>query len=471
VCYKENNANVWKFAEMGQQSIFAPATPACHNVFTLKINTLKPVSTPAGLTFWSACLLVISMVLSPFLLSISMWGLAAAALWHTADTFRQQTPGGSLRQWSLWQKAVVLSFVQLWQKPALAALSLLLLVPAISIFWSDDPGYWLRVTRVRLPFLVLPWAFANLPVLSPRQYRQVLYLLVWFMVLACVGVGINFMLHYDAIMDGLGRGQPVPVPRQHVRFSLVLATAIVAGAWLWCDGYYQRFRRERYALLAAVAFLFVFIHVLSVRGGLAVLYTALMVSVVWYIRETKKWAVGIVGLLCLGLLLWAAVVNIPSLRQRVAYMRYDWERYKANDGQAYSDAERWVSLEVGYQIWQDNPLLGTGAGDLMEQVKAVSKAQFPEYAREPKLPHNQWLHIMASTGIVGLLLSLAAFLIPVFQAGNRSNYLYITFQCMAFVTFIIECTIENAIGVSWYLFYTLWFVQGRWHSPENTSHG
>lgn len=440
-----------------------PSAHVCHNIFTLKINVLKPVNTPTGLMFWSACLLVVSMVLSPFLLSISMWGLVAAALWQVAETLRQEQQAASLRSTRIWLLALVRSFKNLWERRTLAVMVLLLLVPALSIVWSEDLGYWLRVTRVRLPFLILPWAFANLPKLSSKEHQQVLYLLVWFMVLACIGVGINFLLHYDAVMTGLGRGQPIPVPRQHVRFSLVLATAIVAGSWLWQQRFFIKFPWERKALAVAVTFLFLFIHILSVRGGLAVLYAAIVVSVVWYVWQTKRWLAGAVALVSLAFLLWGAVEVIPSLRQRVAYMKYDWERYKANDGEAYSDAGRWVSLKVGYQIWRANPVLGTGAGDLMNTVKRVTAEQFPDYTAFPKLPHNQWLHIMASTGIIGLLLSMAAFFIPVFFRKNRTKYLFTIFQIMVLVTFIIECTVENAIGVSWYLFYTLWFASMNEH--------
>ncbi len=408
--------------------------------------------------FSSACLMVVSMVLSPFLLSISMWGMAAAAWWHVMDTVRAESTSVVRRSGAVWALAVVRSFKNLWKNRELSVLTLLLLAPAVSIFWSEDWGYWLRVTRVRLPFLVLPWVFVNVPRLRQSDYQRVLYLLVWFMVVACVCVGANFLLHYDAVMEGLGRGQPIPVPRQHVRFSLVLATAIVAGVWLWRRRFRLKYRWEQPALAAAVVFLFLFIHVLSVRGGLAVLYMALVVSVVWYGWHTRRWATGLLILGALVALLWGGINVIPSLQQRVAYMRYDWARYKANDGALYSDAARWTSLKVGYRIWKENPILGTGAGDLLSEVKRVAAADYPDYAKDPKLPHNQWIHTMASTGLLGLLLSMLAFLTPFFAHKYRANYLFTAFQAMAFVTFIIECTIENAIGVSWYLFYTLWFA-------------
>ncbi|MEN9415377.1 MAG: hypothetical protein RLZ62_1681, partial [Bacteroidota bacterium] len=326
-----------------------------------------------------------------------------------------------------------------------------------SLVWSDDWGYWLRVTRVRLPFLVLPLTFASLPELPERRYKLALYILVWFMVLLCIGAGVNFMMHYDEILTGLGRGQPVPVPRQHVRFSLILATTIMAGGWLWKDRFTVKYQWERGLLGGAVIFLFLFIHVLSVRGGLAVLYAALFFTVTWYIVRTRRWVAGIAAAALMTGGLWMAVENIPSLRMRVAYMRYDWLQYQSDNGASYSDSGRWVSLKTGWKIWQEHPVLGTGAGDLQQEVRRVTTELYPDYAITPLLPHNQWIHILASTGILGLLLSIPGFFALFARKENRSNYLLLTFYAMAFLTFLIECTIENAIGVAWFLFFPLWF--------------
>lgn len=424
------------------------------NLDTMNSQWYKFIKTPADLMFWSACLLLGSMPTSPFLLSVGMWGLAAAALWNIAGRLPDKPRFSSLLTWV---RALGVSFINLYRQKELLLVTLLLLAPALSLLWSDDQDYWLRVTRVRLPFLVLPLTFASLPELSERRYKMALYILVWFMVLLCIGVGINFLIHYDEILTGLGRGQPVPVPRQHVRFSLILATTIITGGWLWNDRFTVRYQWERGLLGGAVIFLFLFIHVLSVRGGLAVLYAALLFTVIWYVVRTRRWAMGLSAVVLMGAGLWVAIENIPSLRMRVAYMRYDWLQYQSDSGASYSDSERWVSLKTGWKIWQQHPVQGVGAGDLQQEVRRVTTEMFPGYAAAPLLPHNQWIHILASTGIIGLLLSIPGFLGLFLKRRNRSDYLLLTFYTMAFLTFLIECTIENAVGVAWFLFFPLWF--------------
>lgn len=423
---------------------------------------LKPFSTPSGLAFWSANLLVVSMVVSPFLLSVGMWGMVFASWWQVSQQLSEKKGLRSawvcLRSARSWWEVLRDSFVRLFRRPELSALTCLLLVPVLSFFWSQDVAYWLRWVQISLPFLVLPWAFANLPTLSDRAWKSVLYLFFWFMVGLCIGIGVNFYLHYAVILEGLGRGNPIPVPRSHVRFSLILATAIVIGAWLWHSGFWFKKPWERPILAISVLFLFVFIHVLSVRGGILALYIALLFGLFWYVWKHRKWGRGFAYMVLLLGTIWVAITYIPSLNKRVAYMKYDWERFVKNDGgESYSDAGRWVSMQVGWQVWKQNPLLGTGVGDLRAETARVTAEKFPLYSQEAHLPHNQFVFILASTGLLGLALSLYAFG-RIFYAG-RGNLLFLLLQVMAFSSFVIECTIQNAIGVAWFLFYTLWFLQ------------
>jgi len=236
-----------------------------------------------------------------------MWFLVFAAWWHTAETLQS-----SLRSPQTWWAVLKVSFVRLLARKELAALSLLLLVPALSFFWSDDKAYWLRLVQTRLPFLVLPWTFANLPTLSERQWKTVLYLLVWFMAGLCVAIGVNFLWHFDAIIEGLGRGNPVPVPRSHVRFSLILATTILSGGWLWQQGFWLWRSWERKILAFGVVFLFVFIHILSVRSGLFSLYAALLFALVRYVWLSKRWLAGFAAFSVLVGGLWIASETVPA---------------------------------------------------------------------------------------------------------------------------------------------------------------
>lgn len=438
-----------------QKNQKAPAYPIVLTDNYLEIEAARSERRlgPAELAFGSACLLVLTEIISPFLLSISMWGLVFSALWQCVETAQQKQPPGANKWWG----GLRLAFQNFSRQPVLLALALLLAVPALSYFWSVNIPFWAERVRVRTPFFVLPFAFANLPVLTQRQYKLVLYLLVWTMVVLCIGVGIHFLLNFDNIIDDLQHGRPVPVPRNHIRFNLLVVTAIFSGGWLWAKGFWWRSPKERWALAAAVLFLFAFLHVLSVRSGIVAMYAVLLYTAGWLVWQTRRWkiALAVAALVLAGPFI--ALKTLPSLQQRLGYMRYDWEQYKKNAGSHYSDSERFVSLSAGLKIWRESPLLGAGAGDLPMEVQRIVNDDFPQYTLEPKLPHNQFLYILASTGLLGLVLSFFAFFAPLSMRQNRRFYPLVAFQVMVFVSFLVEYTIETAIGVAFYLFYTLWF--------------
>lgn len=401
-------------------------------------------TTPSDLTIAAAMLLSVSMIFSPFLLSVGMWLIVVAVLWEIKRVGRSF--GASI------QKLV--------DHRAFLMITLLFWVFALSFFWSEDKGFWLARTRIRIPFLVLPWAFANLPVLGFRRYAALIYVFVLILLLFTAGSLLNFALDPDTILSGLGEGQPVPVPRNHIRFSLMIVLAIVSGGWLVGKADYWSSRMERNWFAGALVFLFLAVHVLSVRSALIALYAALGFSVFRFLFLTKNWKVGILALVLLVLAPVIALNTVGSLKQRIAYMLYDWQHFRsAEGGESYSDSERFISLDVGARIWLDNKVMGVGVGDLEQETQRYTSNFHPFYAETPKLPHNQFIYILAGTGLIGLMISLLALLYPLTIATYRKFYLFIVFQVIVFVSFLVEYTLETSIGAAFYLFYMLWWMR------------
>jgi O-antigen ligase len=421
---------------------------------------------PAQLVQFSALLMVFSLVFSPFLLSISMWLLVFSGLWEAGRADQRAyarahiSVSGTLRHF----------FAQWSSRPELMLLALLFAVVALSGLWSDNTGYWLTRTRVRLPFIVLPLAFANLPILSDRAYKGVAYLAFWVVVLANFGTTLYFLANHDAILEVLGRGQPVPVPGNHIRFSLMGAACTMMGIWLLAEAFVLRYAWERKLMVGGILALIAMMHILAVRSGLVALYAGLLFSAGWLVIHHRKWVYGLVMAALLVTLPVLAWQTMPSIRQRVEYMVRDWHEYRAGRGNNYSDAQRWVSFETGIAIWQANPWLGVGTGDLPAAVQAHLEQTHPAFAQQPKLPHNQFIYVLAATGILGLTLSLAGLLAPWFLGTRPNPYMFWVMQLMVWMSFLVEYTLETAAGVAFCLFFTLWpLLHTKAHPAENSA--
>lgn len=389
---------------------------------------------------------MVSMVFShEFVLSQAMILLAALALFERRPGF----PWLGLRR-RLWENT------ESWRRytPNLMIAIPFLLV-LVSGFWSSDFSYTLERLRIKLPFLVLPWAFAGIPRFSRKEYRLVLYFLIGLMALACLYVGFNYLLNFDQINQLIGMGKTIPTPSNHIRFSLVLCFAILSGIYLLREGAVLRYSWERRVLVLVTVFLFVFIHMLSVRSGLLALYAALFVWLLRYVVLTRRWAVTAVAAGLLFLLPAAAYQVFPSLRAKIAYARWDILQHRQGAGANYSDSDRLTSLEVGWKVAKEAPVFGVGAGDLKREVtEEYAEGNYQE-AQIQKMPHNQLLTILAGTGIAGLAVFLAGFFHPLFYRKNYRDFLFLGLHAVVFLSFMMENTIENNFGVSFFLLFLL----------------
>ena len=211
-------------------------------------------------------------------------------------------------------------------------------------------------------------------------------------------------------------------------------------------------------------FLFAFLHVLSVRSGLASLYFALLALGAWFVFVKKRYLLGLAGIAAVMALPVFAYFTVPSFKAKLNYARWDYRQFQQGSGADYPDAERFTSILIGLDIGREHPWFGIGAGDLDRAVKEkyASKA-YGNY--QLRMPHNQFVTIFAGTGLVGLVLFLLAIFYPLFYHKNYRNPLFLALYAVVFSSYFVENTIENNFGVSLSLFFLLvglrYFAEGE----------
>ena len=390
---------------------------------------------------------LVSMVLSAeFVLSVSMIALLLLAL------FELRIEGPKVRL--IWRRTLRENFKKYWGYRAWPAVSVPILIVFISAFWSGDIDYTLARLRIKLPFLILPFAFASMPPLRKKEILTILYFLLASMTAISLYVLIDFLVNFDEVMALIGRGGHLPTPSNHIRFSLTLALAIIGGGALWLENFHFRHRSERWFIGGMTLFLFAFIHILSVRSGIVALYVALVTLGGYYIFIKKKYLAGLAGIAAIVAMPVVAYQTVPSFKLKVDYARWDFMQFQKGIGGQYPDSERLISIRTGVDIGLENPLLGVGAGDLKREMKKIYDT---EHAGKYhfRMPHNQLVSIFAGTGGLGLLAFLTAFFFPLFYKKNYRQPLFLALHAIVFTSFMMENTIENNFGVSMYLFFLL----------------
>ena len=348
------------------------------------------------------------------------------------------------------------TFTKFFQRKELVALTLFFWIVVFSGFYSADKPNWLNWVRIKLPFALLPLAFAAIEKPDSRKFIILLYsFMLVFFVSSCVIIGYYF-LHFQTITESFYKGQAIPVKYGHIRYSLMLAFSFFCSSYLLSTGSFLWSKRERWLQAGYLIFAFIVLHILSVRSGLIALYLGLFYLAVYQLIVNKKIILGLALTFALAATPMAAYYAVPSFHNKLLYMLYDLGSYADGNINENSDGLRLLSMKVGIEVWKQNKLLGVGAGDLQAETAKIYDRDYPQINPAiRRLPHNQFIWVLATTGVVGLGLFLFAFLFPLFLNGSYKYWLIAIFHIMLFSSFFTEDTLEEQIGTGFYIIFLL----------------
>jgi len=387
---------------------------------------------------------VTGMVFSPFLQSFTLLMLGAVALFYFFFKTKDQ-------------KEVWKSYVG---KSGLWIFGFIFLEVAIGVFTATDWHDMLERIRLRIPFIGLPFAFFLLPGLTPSFYRNWWLVILIFLNLVAFGVTIHYIFNQEEIQLLLKQGKAMPTPANHIRYALLQVIAFIASVywgWVHSEQISSKFILRFYRFSAFM--LFLFIHFLAVRSGLFSLYFILISFGIPYLIKKSAYISLLIFLAGVIFIPFIGIKLIPSLKQKMGYVYYDIDMFfkgKATDH--LSDASRLISWKLGLELFKENPVFGVGAGNIKLRMNELYQKDYPAFKKK-LTPHNQFIMVLASSGIIGLILFCIGFFIPLMYEKNYQDAFTLAVYLSFFASFWVEATFENAMGVAIFLFFILLHIK------------
>ncbi|MEO1433933.1 MAG: O-antigen ligase family protein [Bacteroidota bacterium] len=388
------------------------------------------------LVLGSLLLILAALPGSKYLLSVGMIGLLVLALIHPN---RQKHWQGFLAY-----------------RPFVTVTGIFALF-AISGLWSSDMDYFIGRLRIMLPFLILPFAVASIPDLSRKRLLALFYFFFGAISFSAVLVFIHYLLNYEVINDAIRQSRTMPTPCNHIRYSLMIAFSILIGIQLIRERFFLWRSWERWLIGLFTLFLLVFLHVLSVRSGLVAFYAALALWGVILILQKGKWWQVVLFASFMVALPFAAYQTIPGFKNKVDLTRWNYLMFKEGNIKNYSDTQRLYSYGVAFQLMEEHPVLGVGLGDVKQEVYDIYEEKYVQLHK--MLPHNQYLYVLTATGILGFLIFLFLLLYPIFYRKNFTRPLFLAFNLIILMSFMVENTLGTSTGVGFYLIFLLLCLQ------------
>ncbi len=269
-----------------------------------------------------------------------------------------------------------------------------------------------------------------------------------------------YVQNFESANHGLSQGIPIPTNWNHISFATMGVFALLGGVQLLKEKFYLKNPNERFLIGSLMVFLFIAIHVLSVRTAILSLYICLLFQFLELIFNQKRWKIGLLSLAILTTVPYIAYHTIPSLRHRIDYAIWDFGQYKQGDLIEKSDSERIISLKMGIAAFQQSPIFGVGYGDIMDDIGQQYKTAFPEL--KPREPHSFWLFLLVGTGIVGTLMFIGAFATHFFYGKRYRIVLFSLLHFLVLFTNTIDYVIEGTYCAVFYVFFVALFINQKW---------
>jgi hypothetical protein len=146
-----------------------------------------------------------------------------------------------------------------------------------------------------------------------------------------------------------------------------------------------------------------------------------------------------------------------GLESKLHSFLFEFEMYQGGaDPNGFSLLQRLEHLKAAKTILADHWVFGVGIGDVDSVFQTTYENTNSKLLPENRLrSHNQFLSAWIALGIVGLIVTLLLFIVPVFQKTKRDYFLGITLIALG-VAFSFEDMLETQAGATIFaLFYSL----------------
>lgn len=364
---------------------------------------------------------------------------------------------------------------ELFKKRIYISLMLLFsLLIFISVLMSHDQNRAFRYLDPRLPLLYFPLTIGLIRLENDIRTKALVGMAIIITAISsiCLGYGIyrSFTLHNTAYLYNDALTEPI-TGIQSIYVSMLVNIAIYIFTWFLV---YKSSARYKPALVLTLLLLFVISFLLASRNLMVVLYLSMLIFAFYYILKRKKYLEGFALVMALVIGGFLVVKFSPKTLNRfkeLAYTKFNYEQTgpeshydMAVDSTQWNGANTRLAIwQCGWQLFKQHPLLGVGLGDKKNRLMEVYKEKNFHFAiRTQKNLHSNYLDILVSLGIIGLILFLVGWIIlPLGVAWQHRDGLSILIILTFAIAMITENYFDRSLGGMLFGFFVPFLLSNK----------
>lgn len=325
------------------------------------------------------------------------------------------------------------------------------LIYLLSYFNSENKTAFFDILKNKVPYLFIAFSILYIGNINKKKIKITIYIYILCALINSFWSYFQYQKNIEYYTNLYTKGEVIPTLIHHVALSYLLCVCVL---FILNNIVKSNLKIEKIINGICLIWIVYFIHILSVRTGILLLYISVFLFSISILITQKK--VAFAGSLIVILLLssYIAYQKIPTLKSKISYTIYGLQQLKTNTDSTnqVSDTRRILSQKIGLNIIKENKLLGIGFGDIQTEMNNIYKKDFPTFSNNvySKI-HNQYLYVFASVGLIfGLIFCILLLLILVQFIKEKNAVFAIAYFCLLLLMFW-ESFIENQIGNSIFL--------------------
>lgn len=233
-----------------------------------------------------------------------------------------------------------------------------------------------------------------------------------------------------------------------IYLSLYLAVSLIIVTYNYVQTEYSKpfsSRLKHFLVMALFAVLLVFLSSRTVMFSCAFLIVLLWIH---HFFQQKNVLKSMLRVFIVGSLIGLAGLAInPVLKWRIesVLLSNSFDRNQTKEEGIQMRERLWKSA---YEVFENNYIFGVGTGDFKEALDEVYKShKYRVQYRFKMNSHNQYLSVMVSNGLIGILLFMLYLLYPLVLYIKYKNWGLVALTCLFMLCFITESYLYTNKGV------------------------
>lgn len=338
-----------------------------------------------------------------------------------------------------------------------------LIITLVGLIHTSNLGAGLRAVEVQASLLAFPFIFSQLGI-QPIEFKRIKFTFIILLLILCLFLEFRivrnmlnsgydlftYFFSYDYTYENLTTEfvvQPVYIGTYIVLSNIFCLSLFIS----------EKHKIKKYQFVLILLFNTFFLFQLSARSS--IILNALLISsyliIIFY--HKRKLYVGfiIIGIIFAGIIMLFNSSSFTRIRM-VSFI----EEITNDNLKEYDPKSRMLIWPCAVEVIGDNIIVGVGTGDSEDKLQTVyKKRELIELYNAGLNAHNQYLTLFMRHGLLGLIILILNFIIPLYfylKCKNVEGILF-TFLLMGF--FLTENVLSRAQGVVFYaFFYSIFLV-------------